>query len=176
MAIFKIYGLFPDENDCLMHMENVRWKGKPECPYCRSIKTTPSKQGRRHHCNSCNTSFSVTVGTIFHNTHLSLQKWFQGVSLVLNAKKDISARKLAREINVNKDTAWRISMKIREAMAEREQRNLLTGIVEADQTYIGDKLRSHGPRKSPPGRGAVKTPQGKIPQVKGGQKSRPRGR
>jgi len=81
----------------------------------------------------------VTVGTIFHKTRLPLQKWFLAITLILNAKKGIAARQLARDLKVNKDTAWRISMKIREAMAQREQRTLLTGLVEMDETYVEGK-------------------------------------
>jgi len=103
------------------------------------------------------TSFSVTVGTIFHKTHLPIQKWFLAVSLILNAKKGVSSRQLSRDLQVNKDTAWRISMQIRRAMNERIQRELLQGIVEADETYIGGKPRYRNP-KNPRGRGTKKTP------------------
>ena len=158
MNITEIYELFPTEDDCLTYLEKIRWGDTPKCPYCRSPKSTPLPKEKRHHCNNCNTSYSVTVGTIFHHTHLPLQKWFLAICLTLNAKKGIAARQLARDLKVNKDTAWRIDMKIREAMAEKEQRNLLTGIVECDETYIGGKPRkgSGGPHKR--GRGTKKTP------------------
>ena len=79
------------------------------------------------------TSFSVTVGTIFHHTHLPLQKWFLAINLILNAKKGISALKLSRDIHVNKNTAWRIAKQIRRAMLQAEQRELLTGVIEMDE-------------------------------------------
>jgi len=160
MNIIEIYQKFPTESDCIAHLECVRWKDKPRCVYCNSTNTTPMPKENRHHCNNCNTTFSVTVGTIFHHTHLALQKWFLAVCLILNAKKGISARQLARDLKVNKDTAWRISMKIREAMMERVQRDLLTGIVEVDETYIGGKPRKGGPHGGTKhrGRGTHKTP------------------
>jgi transposase-like protein len=78
---------------------------------------------------------------------------------MLNAKKGLSGRQLARDLKVNKDTAWRISMKIREAMEEPAQKELLTGLVEMDEAYIGGKPRKSGPGdKSPRGRGTKKTP------------------
>ena len=141
MNIVSIYETFPTNDDCIAHIEKVRWSNAPKCPYCNSDNSTPMPKQKRHHCNNCNTSYSVTVGTIFHHTHLPLQKWFVAISLVLNAKKGLSARQLGRELNVNKDTAWRMAMKIRQAMSERVQRELLTGIVEADETYIGGKPR-----------------------------------
>lgn len=157
MDITEIYRAFPTHNYCLDHLEKVRWKGTPKCPYCESTKTTPMPKEKRHHCNSCNTTFSVTVKTIFHHTHLDLQKWFLAICLTLNAKKRVAARQMARHLHVNKDTAWRINMKIREAMAEREQRELLTGLVECDETYIGGKPRpGSGPHIR--GRGTKKTP------------------
>src|SRR5208282_1530275 len=166
MNITRIYQLFPTESDCIKHLENVRWKGKPTCPYCRSDRTTAAPTEKRHHCNNCKTSFSVTVGTIFHHTHLPLQKWLLAVSLVLNAKKGLSARQLARDLDVNRNTGWRMAMQIRKAMAEREQRELLSGVVEMDETYIGGKPRKGnigssgqgGGDKSKRGRGTKKTP------------------
>lgn len=134
MNIVEIFRLFPTEDDCIDHLEKVRWRGAPSCPYCKSPRTSPLPKESRHHCNNCNTTFSVTVGTIFHQTHLPLQKWFLAVSLVLNAKKGISARQLARDLEVNKNTGWRIGMQIRKAMTQVEERTLLTGIVEMDET------------------------------------------
>jgi transposase-like protein len=159
MDIVTIYETFPTNDDCIAHLEKVRWGNSTKCPYCNSTKITPLPKQNRHHCNFCNTSFSVTVNTIFHHTHLPLQKWFVAISLVLNAKKGIAARQLGRDLHVNKDTAWRMAMKIREAMMEREQRHLLTGIVEADETYVGGKPRKgSGNRSNKRGRGTKKVP------------------
>lgn len=162
MNIVKIYSLFPTEADCIVHLEAVRWKGEPHCPYCGAFGSSPLPKEHRHHCNACKTTFSVTVGTIFHHTHLPLQKWFLAVALVLNAKKGLSARQVARDLQVNKNTGWRMGMQIRKAMAEREQRELLTGVVEMDETYIGGKPRpgGSGPDGEKPkrGRGTKKTP------------------
>jgi transposase-like protein len=166
MNIIRIYELFPTESDCIRHLENVRWKGKPVCPYCGSDRATSAPAEQRYHCNNCKTSFSVTVGTIFHHTHLPLQKWLLAVSIVLNAKKGLSARQLARDLEVHRNTGWRMGMQIRKAMAEREQRELLSGVVEMDETYIGGKPRKgntgsgsqDGGNKSRRGRGTTKTP------------------
>jgi transposase-like protein len=155
MNIVAIYKKFPTAADCIAHLERVRWNGKPTCPYCKSSRTTPMSAESRHHCNSCNTTFSVTVDTIFHHTHLDLQKWFLAISLVLNAKKGISARQLARDIEVNKNTAWYMGMRIRNAMFEQPE--LMRGIVEMDECYIGGKPRKGtGPHKR--GRGTDKAP------------------
>lgn len=158
MNIISIFGRFPAQSDCIAHLERVRWRDGPTCPYCGSDRVTAMPKEARHHCNNCKTSFSVTVGTIFHRTHLPLQKWFLAISLVLNAKKGISARQLSRDLEVNKNTAWRMAMQIGRAMLEMEHRHLLQGIVEADETHIGGKPRkgSGGPHKR--GRGTKKIP------------------
>lgn len=139
MNIGEIYKIYPTKNDCISHLEKVKWGGKPICPYCKSDKSTPMPKERRYHCNTCKTSYSVTVGTIFHKTKVDLQVWFVAVSLVLNAKKGIAARQLSRDLGVNKDTAWYMAMRIRRAMIE--QGTLMEGIIEMDETYIGGKPR-----------------------------------
>lgn len=160
MNIIQIYKRFPTHEDCIKHLEQVRWNGKPTCPYCHSTKSTPVEKENRHHCNTCNTSYSVTVNTIFHSTKLDLQKWFLAISLILNAKKGISSRQLGRHLEVTKDTAWRMQMQIRSAFLEYG--DLLEGIVEADETYIGGKNKNrhkHKKTKGGQGRGGSdKTP------------------
>jgi transposase-like protein len=79
------------------------------------------------------------VGTIFHQTHLSLQKWFQAIVLLLHARRGISVRQLAEQLHVNKDTAWRMAMKIREAIAEPEQRELIFRIAEMYEVHLERK-------------------------------------
>ncbi len=155
MNIIKVYKLFPTQKKCIEYLEKVRWSNKPTCPYCKSFNATPMPKEQRYHCNNCNTSYSVTVGTIFHKTKLDLQKWFLGISLILNARKGISARQLARHLDVNKNTAWYMGMRIRRAMLE--QRELMSGFVEMDETYIGGKPRKGG-EPSKRGRGTKKTP------------------
>ncbi len=139
MNIIEVYRQFPTKIDCLKHLEKVRWNNKPTCPYCGSKKNSPMSKENRYHCLDCNTSYRVTVGTIFHNTKLDMQKWFLGISIILNAKKGVSARQLARHLDVTKDTAWYMGMRIRKALVQ--DRKLLSGIVEMDETYVGGKAR-----------------------------------
>ena len=106
----------------------------------------------------------MTVGTIFHHTHLPLQKWFLAIMLILNAKKRLSALQLSRDLEINKNTAWRITTQIRQAMTQAEQRQLLTGIIGMDETYIGGKPRKEakgdddGGQRKRGRRGARKAP------------------
>jgi transposase-like protein len=123
----KVYKRFPSEEDCIAYIERVRWHGKTACPYCKSGHVTPATSEHRHHCNVCNTSFHATVKTVFHHTHLPLQKWFLAISLILNAKNGVSKRQLGRFLEVNKNSAWLIGMRIRNAMLEEGE--LLRGIA-----------------------------------------------
>jgi transposase-like protein len=128
MNILAVYKRFPTEADCVAYLEQIRWQGKPTCPYCGSARITPGSAERRHHCNNCNTTFSVTVGTPFHHTHLPLQKWFFAIYLILSARNGISARQLTRHVGINKNTAWYLAMRIRKAVMEPSQRSLLQKI------------------------------------------------
>lgn len=139
MNIVEIYKKLPTERDCIQYLEKIKWNGEPKCPYCNSKRCTALTNEQRHHCNRCNTSFSVTVGTIFHASKLDLQKWFLAICLILNAKKWISARQLGRDIGVTKDTARSMGMRIRKAMLE--ERELFSWIAEMDETYIWGKPR-----------------------------------
>jgi transposase-like protein len=117
------------EAQCIAHLEKIRWYGQPICPYCKSDRVKSFLRRGRYHCNNCNTKFSVTVGTVFHCTHLPLQKWFLAISLVLNAGKNIPARQLARNLDVNKNTAWYLISRIDRAMLDVEQRELMLGVI-----------------------------------------------
>jgi transposase-like protein len=122
-----IYRLFPNRDSCLTLIENLRWGDKPICPRCRSENPTAMAGERRYHCNSCFTSFSATVNTIFHKTKIDLQKWFYAIFIFLNSSEKISARRLSELLEVNKNTAWRLSNIIKKALIS--DRDLLKEIV-----------------------------------------------
>jgi transposase-like protein len=102
-------------------LESIRWNGKPQCPYCGSTNAAAFKSEQRYHCNDCFTSYSVTVGTLFHQTHVDLQKWFHALKLVMNSSRVISVRRLAQEIGVSKNTASSMIVRIRKAMEEESE-------------------------------------------------------
>lgn len=129
---------------CVKYLEKERWNGVPTCPYCESKKS--SSKALRHTCLDCTNSYSVTVGTAFEDSNLPLYKWFIAIVLILSAKKGISSLQLSRDLSVNKNTAWLLQMKIRKAMQE-EEIQMLSGIVEADETFVGGKINGKYPRK-----------------------------
>jgi transposase-like protein len=133
MNIFEVYKKFPNQKSCVQHLEKVRWGKEPICPYCGSKNTNKLVHELRHHCNGCRKSFRVTVGTIYHRTHVPLQKWFLLSALMLNAKKGLSAYQAARDLGMNRPTVWLMMHRIRKAM-ESDQAQLLRDIVEMDET------------------------------------------
>lgn len=154
MTIHEIYKNFPEQKDCLAHLEYLRWKNKPACVNCGSTNVTKFKNELRWHCNDENKSYSVLKDTIFEGTRLPLQKWFYAIHLMLSAKKGLSAMQLARNLDVSWNTAWYTSMRIRCAM--QDQSYILEGIIESDSTYIGGK-----PRKTNKASDRVKNKRGK---------------
>jgi transposase-like protein len=112
-------------------------------------------------CLECSKQFSVTEGTIFNDTHLSLDKWFMATALMVNAKKGVSALQLKRDIKCAYKTAWYLSHRIRKAMGliEAADDEQLTGTVEVDETYMGakkyDKRRKRGRYEKEPVFGMV---------------------
>lgn len=113
--------MFDSHEECLVYLEQIRWDGVPTCPYCESTKATAYKNERRYRCNSCFTSYSVTVDTIFHKTHLDLRKWFKAISLLHRLNSNISVRSLARELQVNRATASLIVKRVREVPADQAE-------------------------------------------------------
>lgn len=150
----RIFEKFPTRKDCIEHLEKVRWNGDPRCPYCRSDHNVPMQD--RHYCHNCKTSFRVTVGTLFHRTHLPLQTWFLAIALMLKARRRITALQLSRELEVNKNTACRIHRKIRQAMARSDQRLLLIGVVGMDATQFGGSPQLRSPHRRVRGLGRGK--------------------
>jgi len=147
MNLLEVITRFPDQETCIDHLETLRWQKKPQCPYCKSEHSSKRVGTQRYQCNSCNSAYSVLVGTIFESTKLELPKWFLAISLILNAKKGLSSRQLSRDLGINRNTAWYLQMRIRKAMQEGDDQDLFKGIVEIDETYIGGAQRNHSKHK-----------------------------
>ena len=138
MELIDTLSQYSTQEKCISFLEQKRWGDTPVCPYCQSERSSQKANENRHKCNKCGKSYSVLVGTIFESTKLPLMKWFAAICLILNAKKGISSLQLARDIGVNKNTAWYLQKRIRKAMDENDI--YLQGIVEIDETYVGGSL------------------------------------
>ena len=130
---------FGTDEKCRKALEQLRWKNGAKCPRCDS-KATAVANRTQYDCNACHYQFSVTSGTIFHDSHLSLWKWFVTTALLCEAKKGMSACQVQRTIGVSYKTAWYLCHRIRAAMQEVAPKKL-NGTVEIDETYVGGKKR-----------------------------------
>jgi transposase-like protein len=134
---------YHSEDSCRARLEELRWPEGVECPRCDSKNVARMEDRHQYQCRSCRYQFSVTAGTIFHDTHLPLWKWFLAVYLIVESKKGISANQLKRTLNVSYKTAWYLCHRIRAALNEVDAQ-LLKGIVEVDETFVGGEMEGKG--------------------------------
>ena len=153
MKMIDVTAKFNTDDKCLDYLEQMRWPNGVCCVHCGVMNVSTitrtagkNKRVRIYQCleKECGKQFSATSGTIFNDTHLPLTKWFLAIALICEAKKGMSALQLQRHLGVNYRTAWHLCHRIREAM--QDGGDLLTGVVEADETYLTPKK----PRKGKP--------------------------
>jgi|ERR1039458_2388405 transposase-like protein len=154
MKLIEVTKAFATEEKCLAYLEAKRWPDGVRCLTCGSkdisritrkvTKKTDNKRVQLYQClePSCKAQFSATTGTIFNGSHLSLDKWYMAIALMVDAKKGMSAMQLQRHLKVNYRTAWYLAHRIREAMLDPDGLKL-SGTVEIDETYIGRKQKGH---------------------------------
>lgn len=172
---------FQDEDKAREYLEAMRWPDGPVCPHCglvgevyrlvRKEKTqeeidamrAAKKRVRRPQkgvlkCAGCRKQFTATVGTIFEDSHIPLHKWLLAIHLLCASKKGISAHQLMRMLNIRQyKSAWFMAHRIRYAMTG-ELPEKMTGIIEADETYVGGKRRYKIPHATKPGMRAQDRP------------------
>jgi transposase-like protein len=138
------------------HLEKVRWPEDVFCPKCglsgesyrltaKPGSKTPVRKGVWK-CGGCRKQFTVTVGTIFEDSHIPLHKWLFAIHLLCASKKGMSAHQLHRMLGVTYKSAWFMAHRIRYAMSQEPLASQLSGVVEADETYIGGKFRNSQPQ------------------------------
>src|SRR6266850_3474239 len=138
---------FGSEEKCRAFMEALRWPKSIKCPRCESEKVSRIKARPQFDCDSCRYQFSATAGTVFHDSHLPLWKWFLAVYILCESKKGISANQLKRMLGVSYKTAWYLCHRIREAMTAglKFEGKLRGGIVEMDDTRVGGEAQKWRP-------------------------------
>src|SRR6202167_446771 len=133
---------FADACNALNFMVSIRCPdGKPVCPHCNSLNATFMAARTKWNCRDCRKQFSAKVGTIFEDSALGLDKWFPAFWMIVNAKNGISSCELSRALGVTQKTAWFMLHRIRLAIQNGDF-SKLSGEVEADETYIGAKMRN----------------------------------
>lgn len=159
---------FKDEDAAREWLEAKRWPDGAICPHCGLIgeayrvtvkgnvegKTEEEIQALRDAgkrirrprkglwaCAGCRKQFSVTVKTVFEDSHIPLHVWLYAIHLMSSSKKGISAHQLMRNLGIKQyKSAWFMAHRIRYAMTG-ELPEKLSGIVEADEAYIGGRRR-----------------------------------
>lgn len=139
----KLIEEYGSEDRCRAYLEGLRWPEGVRCPRCQGSKVSRIKARGQYDCDSCRYQFSVTAGTIFHDSHLPLWKWLLAAYMVCESKKGISANQIKRTLGVSYKTAWYLCHRIRAAMKDLNPVPL-GGIVEVDETFIGGKRRGVG--------------------------------
>lgn len=166
VTITKLAEQLPDDAAAYRYMERLRWPNQPVCPHCGSINDhyflTPQGEGRKTRtgsvtqrrvwkCKDCRKQFSVTTGTIFHGTRVSLRVWIFVLFEMAANKNGLAAREIERKYGVAPKTAWLMTQKVREAMANRAP-EMMVGTIVADESWIGGDPRNdhhHKPAVQP---------------------------
>ncbi len=149
MSLLAFLKRFPDEESCWAHLETVRWPDGPICPRCGSIGNAHHVgQGHYRRCNACRAKFKVTHGTPFEGTHLPLRTWFTALYLIAASSKGISSVKLGQHLGIGQKTAWFLGQRIRRMLEDKD--GLLRGVVEVDETYLGESVESGQSRDAIP--------------------------
>lgn len=151
---------FYDEAAAFEMVESIVWPNGPVCPHCggneriyalKGVRSKPSKKNPegivRHglkKCGHCRKQFTVRVGTVFESSHIPLHLWLQAFHLLCSSKKGISSHQIHRVLEITYEAAWFMSHRIREAMREGALAAPMggtgsSGVVEADETFIGRK-------------------------------------
>ncbi len=140
------------EDQAREYLENLRWVDGRTCPHCGSEKSyqlTPKEDSKTHvrkgvyKCSVCRKQFTVTVGTIFEDSHIPLAKWLCAIYLMCSSKKGISANQIHRMLEITYKSAWFMCHRIRYAM-EQNSFKKMQGTIEVDETYVGGKSRRIG--------------------------------
>jgi transposase-like protein len=156
-----------DETAAVEFFEQHRWGTAPACPRCGAVEVykmmaadgTTRNADYRWRCRGCKKMFSVRTGTPYEESRLPMRVWAYAFWKSASSKKGISALQLAREVEITHKSALFVLRRIRHGVGSQPDAPKMTGTVEADETYIGGKVRraqrSKGAGRVPYSRGAA---------------------
>ena len=178
MTLVEIMAYFSTDEKARAHLESITWPNGPVCPRCKTndqarISKVGGKTARAglYCCKDCRRQFTVTVGTIFEDTHIPLHKWVIAWYLLCASKKGISSLQLQRMLDLGSyKSALFLTHRIRYALQAPEFAGKLEGEVEVDETYVGGKVRTGFGRPGRPGAASNKVAVVSLVQRNGGGK------
>ena len=140
---------YKSDDECRNAIEEIRWPNGVACTRCGDMSIGEIPKRNQYQCHGCGYQFSVTSGTIMHDSRLPFRKWFMTIYLMCVSKKGVSANQLKETLGTTYRTAWHLCHRIREAMGNDPLEGpTLVGVVEVDETLIGGKKKGkeHGYR------------------------------
>ncbi len=138
----EFFKLFPNDATCLDHLMKVRYGIKHKCRKCeRDSKFSRVSSQRAYACQFCGDHVYPCVGTTFEGSRTSLQTWFYAMYLFATLRHGVSAKELERQLGVTYKCAWRIGHEIRKNIADVDGEDSLSGVIEVDETYVGEKSK-----------------------------------
>jgi len=168
------------EDEARKILEDIRWPDGIICPHCsgNNIVRIQGKSKRVRdgllRCKDDRKQFTVTTGTIMHGSHITLRQWVQAFYSICSHKKAVSSLQLQRNLGLGSyKSAWHLSHRIRFAMSQEPFKDMLEGIVEVDETYVGGKPRKGTGKELKRGRGTEKTPVLALVERNGNAYSKP---
>ncbi len=159
LTLIQIIDKFPTDDTAREHLESIRWEKGIVCPKCQcsdqscfsTIAANPKKKVRAglRYCSNCKSQFTVTIGTIFEDSHIPLRKWLIAWYLICSSKKGISSLQLQRLLELGSyRSALFMAHRIRYALQDSIFTDKLSGTVEADETFIGGKGKGQGSKSN----------------------------
>ncbi len=130
---------FHDEAACREALKALKWSDGFICPRCGHHHANFISSRAIYQCGACQHQTSLTAGTLFHRSHLPLQKWFWAIYFMGSDKGGISAVRLSQLIEVNWRTARLLLKKRRKAMGHKDNLYALHGTIEVDDALVGGK-------------------------------------
>ena len=143
LSVSQFQARFGAEEQCAAHLTKVRWPNGFVCPHCGSSRACELQGRGVFQCKECRRQTSLTAGTIFQRSRVSLHKWFWAVYRLAQDKKGCSALLLSKELDVSYPTAWLMAHKIRHAMSRHNQPFALQGLIELDDANLGGVRPGH---------------------------------